>query len=33
MVYWNNALRKNDGEIEDLEERVKLRKQQMRERK
>ena len=33
MVYWNNALRKNDGSIEDLEDRVKLRKQQMKEKK
>ena len=33
LVYWNNALRKNDGSIEDLEERVKLRKQQMKEKK
>ena len=33
MVYWNNALRKNDGDIEDLEDRIKLRKQQMKDRK
>ena len=28
MMYWNKALLINNGEIEDLEERVKLRKQQ-----
>ena len=33
MVYWNNALRKNQGDIDDLEERVKLRKQQMKEKR
>ena len=30
MVYWNQALRKNDGDIKDLEERINLRKQQMK---
>ena len=30
MVYWNQALRKNDGGIKDLEERINLRKQQMK---
>ena len=30
MVYWNQALRKNDGGIKDLEDRVNLRKQQMK---
>jgi tetratricopeptide (TPR) repeat protein len=30
MVYWNQALRKNKGEIKDLEERISLRKQQMK---
>ena len=30
MVYWNSAIRKNNGEIPDLEERVSERKKQMR---
>ena len=30
IVYWNQALRKNDGDIKDLEERINLRKQQMK---
>ena len=30
MVYWNQALRKNDGKIEDLEERIEQRRQQMK---
>lgn len=30
MVYWNLALKKNDGDIPDLEERIKLRKQSMK---
>ena len=30
MVYWNQAIRKNDGDIKDLEERINLRKQQMK---
>ncbi len=30
FVYWNLALQKNDGEIPDLEERVKTRKQTMK---
>ena len=30
MVYWNMALKKNDGDVPDLEERVKLRKQSMK---
>ena len=30
MVYWNQALRKNDGGIKDLEDRINLRKQQMK---
>ncbi len=30
MVYWNLALKKNDGEIEDLEARIKQRKQSMK---
>ena len=30
MVYWNQALRKNKGDIKDLEERITLRKQQMK---
>ena len=33
MVYWNNARMINKGEIEDLEERINLRKQQMKDRK
>ena len=27
MVYWNLALKKNNGEVPDLEEKVKQRKQ------
>ena len=30
MVYWNMALKKNDGDIPDLEERVRERKQSMK---
>ena len=30
MVYWNMALKKNDGDVQDLEERVRLRKQSMK---
>ena len=30
LVYWNLALQKNEGQIPDLEERVKLRKQSMK---
>jgi len=30
LVYWNLALQKNDGEIPDLEEKVKLRRQSMK---
>ena len=30
MVYWNMALKKNDGNVPDLEERVKERKQSMK---
>lgn len=30
MVYWNMALKKNDGDVPDLEERVKSRKQSMK---
>ena len=30
MVYWNMALKKNNGDVPDLEERVKQRKQSMR---
>jgi len=30
MVYWREALRKNGGEIPDLEDRVRLRQQQMK---
>ena len=30
LVYWNLALQKNDGQIPDLEERVKVRKQSMK---
>ena len=30
MVYWNQALRKDEGQIADLKERVELRKQQMK---
>ena len=30
MVYWNQALRKNDGKISDLSEKVELRKQQIK---
>ena len=30
MVYWNQALKKNDGQIPDLEERVKIRRQSKR---
>ena len=30
MVYWNQALRKNNGEIPDLEERISQRRQQMK---
>ena len=30
FVYWNNALKKNDGEIPDLDEKIKLRKQEMK---
>ena len=30
MVYWNMALKKNDGDVPDLEERVKQRKQSMK---
>jgi tetratricopeptide (TPR) repeat protein len=30
MVYWNQALRKDDGKIADLKERIELRKQQMK---
>ena len=30
MVYWNQALKKNDGQIPDLEERVKARRQAKR---
>lgn len=33
MVYWNKALLINDGEIEDLEERINMRKQEMEKRK
>jgi tetratricopeptide (TPR) repeat protein len=30
MVYWNQALRKDDGKIADLKERIEQRKQQMK---
>lgn len=30
MVYWNMALKKNNGDVPDLEEKVKLRKQSMK---
>ncbi len=30
FVYWNNALKKNDGEIPGLDEKIKLRKQEMK---
>ena len=30
FVYWSNALRKNDGEIPDLEERINARKKAIR---
>jgi len=30
MVYWNMALKKNDGDVPDLEERVRQRKQSMK---
>ena len=30
MVYWNKALKINKGEIADLEERINMRKQQMK---
>jgi tetratricopeptide (TPR) repeat protein len=30
MVYWNQAIRKDDGKIADLKDRVELRKQQMK---
>ena len=30
MVYWNQALRKNDGEVPDLQERVEKRKNQIK---
>ena len=30
MVYWNLALQKNDGEIPDLEEKVRQRRQSMK---
>ena len=33
MVYWNKALKMNDGDIKDLQERVNLRKQQIKREK
>jgi hypothetical protein len=30
MVYWNLAMQKNDGDIPDLEEKVKQRKESMK---
>ena len=30
MVYWNQALRKNNGEIKDLDDRIDSRRQQMK---
>ena len=33
ILYWNKALAANDGDIKDLEERVKLRKQQINRKK